>query len=157
MYARTSSTTTTAATKTLLTSSGATVYLNMNNSRNVVVASIVGQDPDTQGAEIVFHARGSRTGTTPGTTPVTTPVTPRNVISIVPSSTTGEPGEEITLSVTSDPTSRFVSLGSVSLPAANFSPTAGITPFTSTLLLPDEERTHTISGSSAGLTTGSAL
>ena len=72
VYTRTSSTDTGSPTKNLLTSSDATVYLNMNNGRNAVVATIVGQDPDTQGAEIVFHYAGSITGTPPTTTTTTT-------------------------------------------------------------------------------------
>ena len=59
VYVRTSDRDTTSATKNLLTSASADVYLNMNNGRNVVIASIAGQDPGTEGARIVFNYIGT--------------------------------------------------------------------------------------------------
>ena len=72
VYARTSDRDTTAAVKNLLTSTDADVYLNMKNGRNVIVASILGQDPNTQGAKIIFNYSGTGTSTTTTTTTTTT-------------------------------------------------------------------------------------
>ena len=75
VYVRTSDRDTTTPTKNLLTSASADVYLNMNNGRNVVIASIAGQDPGTEGARIVFNYTGTgavTTTTTPTTTTTTT-------------------------------------------------------------------------------------
>ena len=84
------------------------------------------------------------------------PAAPTNTILITSSSTTGEPGDEVTITVTSDPSVRFVTLSSDDFSNSNFSPQSETTPFTSTLLLPSEEGEHTISARSAGLAPGSA-
>ena len=67
---------------------------------------------------------------------------PTNTITISLSSTTGEPGEEVTIRVTSSPSGVFATLGSNDFGATRFSPQSDVTPFTSTLLLPVEEGTH---------------
>ena len=101
---------------------------------------------------VVFRINGS---STPASV-VAPPSAPTNRILITPSPITGEPGEEVTLSITSDPTSRFVTLSSDDFSDALFSPQSGTTPFTSTLTLPDTDGDYDISASSAGLTPGSA-
>ena len=96
-------------------------------------------------------------GSSPTREPTTRePAAPRNIIGISPASITGEPDEEITLSITSDPSVRFVTLSSDDFANSLFSPQSGTTPFQSTLTLPDEDGEYTISASSAGLTSGSA-
>ena len=102
---------------------------------------------------VVFRVNGSSSVRPPTTRE---PAAPRNVIGISPSSITGEPGEEITLSITSDPSVRFVTLSSDDFANSLFSPQSGTTPFQSTLTLPDEDGDYDISASSAGLTSGSA-
>ena len=122
-----------------------------------VTAEVVGERGENQYDfeidEVKFGVNGGR-GTGGGTT--TPPRTPTNRIGISPSTITDEPGEEVTISITSDPSGRFVTLSSNDFANANFSPQSGITPFTSTLLLPDEEDDYTFSATSAGLTPGSA-
>ena len=102
---------------------------------------------------VVFRVNGS-SSTRPPTT--REPAAPRNVIGISPATITGEPGEEITLSITSDPSVRFVTLSSADFANSLFSPQSGTTPFQSTLTLPDEDGDYDISATSAGLTSGSA-
>ena len=81
---------------------------------------------------------------------------PTNTITISLSSTTGEPGEEVTVSVASSPRGVFATLGSNDFGATRFSPQSGFTPFTSTLLLPVEEGTHSFFATGGVLTAGSA-
>ena len=79
-----------------------------------------------------------------------------NTITISPSSTTGEPGEEVTIRVASSPSGVFATLGSNDFGATRFSPQSDVTPFTSTLLLPVEEGTHSFFATGGVLTAGSA-
>ena len=65
---------------------------------------------------------------------------PTNTITVSPSSTTGEPGDTESISVTSSPTGVLVTLSSTEFANTNFSPQSGITPFTSTLTLPSATR-----------------
>ena len=108
---------------------------------------------DFQIRQVEFAIDGGRSsgGSGGGTAP-----TPSNVIAISPSTLTDEPGEEVTLNVTSDPSGRSVTLSSADFAGSLFSPASGTTPFTSTLTLPDAEGTYAISATSAGLTAGSA-
>ena len=84
------------------------------------------------------------------------PPTSTNTITISPSSTTGEPGEEVTIRVTSSPSGVFATLGSNDFGATRFSPQSDFTPFTSTLLLPVEEGTHSFFATGGVLTAGRA-
>ena len=79
-----------------------------------------------------------------------------NTITISPSSTTGEPGEEVTINVSSSPIGVFATLGSNDFGATRFSPQSEVTPFTSTLLLPVEEGTHSFFATGGTFTAGTA-
>ena len=96
--------------------------------------------------EIQFSIRGGGRSDPP----------PRNVILITLSSTTGEPGEEVTINVSSSPSRALVTLGSNDFEATRFSPQSDVTPFTSTLLLPVEEGTHTFFATGGTFTAGRA-
>ena len=67
---------------------------------------------------------------------------PTNTITISPSSTTGDPGETETISVSSSPTGVLVTLSSTEFANTLFSPQSGLTPFTSTLTLPSSTRSY---------------
>ena len=67
---------------------------------------------------------------------------PTNTITISPSSTTGDPGDTETISVTSSPTGVLVTLSSTEFANTLFSPQSGLTPFTSTLTLPSSTRSY---------------
>ena len=82
--------------------------------------------------------------------------TATNRITISPLTTTGEPGEEVTIRVTSSPSNVFATLGSNDFGATRFSPQSDFTPFTSTLLLPVEEGTHSFFATGGVLTAGRA-
>ena len=84
------------------------------------------------------------------------PSEPSNAITITLSSTTGEPGEEVTINVSSSPSRALVTLGSNDFGATRFSPQSDVTPFTSTLLLPVEEGTHTFFATGGTFTAGRA-
>ena len=84
------------------------------------------------------------------------PGTPTNTITISPSTIDGEPGEEVTIRVTSSPSGVFATLGSNDFGATRFSPQSDVTPFTSTLLLPVEEGTHSFFATGGVLTAGRA-
>ena len=81
---------------------------------------------------------------------------PTNTITISPSSTTGDPGETETISVTSSPTGVLVTLSSNDFDNTNFSPQSGITPFTSTLTLPSTTRDYTFHAYGDNLVSDSA-
>ena len=129
----------------------ALVFLNTNGTTNEVAASIAGSDRQTSTATVVYEYSGSATATT-----TTTTTTATNRITISPSSTTGEPGEEVTIRVTSSPSGVFATLGSNDFGATRFSPQSDVTPFTSTLLLPVEEGTHSFFATGGVLTAGRA-
>ena len=97
--------------------------------------------------EIQFSIRGGGTRR---------PSEPSNAITITLSSTTGEPGEEVTINVSSSPSRALVTLGSNDFEATRFSPQSGFTPLTSTLLLPVEEGTHTFFATGGTFTAGRA-
>ncbi len=97
--------------------------------------------------EIQFSIRGGGTRR---------PSEPSNAITITLSSTTGEPGEEVTINVSSSPSRALVTLGSNDFGATRFSPQSDVTPFTSTLLLPVEEGTHTFFATGGTFTAGRA-
>ena len=85
------------------------------------------------------------------------PATPRNAISLQLSRSTGEPGDEITVFVTSDPTGQFVTINSGELDNDDFSDLTDITPFRSTLTLPSEDGEYNFSASGpTGFTSATA-
>ena len=100
--------------------------------------------------EIAFSIRGG------GTRGPSGPSEPSNTITISPSTIDGEPGEEVTINVTSSPSGVFATLGSNDFGATRFSPQSDVTPFTSTLLLPVEEGTHSFFATGGVLTAGRA-
>ena len=116
-----------------------------------VVAYITGIEPITYKREVTFGINGA-----PSTGRPSTPETSTNTITISPSSTTGEPGEEVTIRVASSPSGVFATLGSNDFGATRFSPQSDFTPFTSTLLLPVEEGTHSFFATGGVLTAGRA-
>ena len=144
---------TTAKTVTATTNAAgkARVTYNAGDSSGTleVVASIsvVAQNITTQLQEVTFNVRGGSSRDNQQST------APRNVISISASSTTGEPGAAITVNVTSDPSGRFVTINSGELNDDDFSVLSSVTPFQSTLTLPDATGEYDFSASSAGLTT----
>ena len=84
------------------------------------------------------------------------PSEPSNAITITLSSTTGEPGDEIDVEVDSSPRGVLVTINSGELDDTDFSRLSGGTPFTSTLILPDEEDTYTFSATRSRFTSDSA-
>ena len=100
---------------------------------------------------VVFNVNGGGAPREPSGAPA-----PTNTIALSLSSTTGEPGDEITVTVTSDPSVRFVTLSSADFANSLFSPQSDTTPFTSTLTLPDTDGDYDISAASAGLTADTA-
>ncbi len=79
-----------------------------------------------------------------------------NTITITLSSTSGEPGDEIDVTVTSDPSGVLVNINSGELSDSDFSRLSGGTRFTSTLILPDEEGEYTFSATRSDFTSDSA-
>ena len=120
---------------------------------DTVTATISGTDPSYE-REVVFGVNGGQG--TRGPTPPPPPPTVTNTITIAPSTITGEPGDEVVITVTSDPSVRFVTLSSDDFADSLFSPQSGTTPFQSTLTLPDDDGEYDISATSAGLTSGTA-
>ena len=105
---------------------------------------------------VSFGVNGGR-GTGGGTTTTTTTTTATRTITITPSSTTGEPGEEVDVIITSSPRGELVTINSGDLDDDDFSPRFEFTPFTTTILLPDEEDTYTFSATGpSGFTTATA-
>ena len=168
VYVKTSDEDTTTPTTSLLTSTEAQVYLNMNNGRSVVIASIAGQDPDTEGVSIVFHYTGSRTGTGGTTGGGTTGggttgggttgggTTSTGTLTVRPTSITGQPGSQhdITISASSAGvvtvgnliSGQFLSAGGTANPRTS----SGT--FTSTLTLPTTQDTYNLVVSSRDAT-----
>ena len=104
---------------------------------------------------VVFNING-RAGTGGGGTPAPTPPATRT-ITVVPSSIDGEPGEEVDVIITSSPRGELVTINSGDLDDDDFSPRFEFTPFTTTILLPDEEDTYTFSATGpSGFTTATA-
>ena len=147
--------------QTLLTtvtdSSGiATVYVEVNNGATATVtAQIVGNN-SPRGRYTVTYFWGDPNYDDDSGGGRSDPLPPTNTITISPSSTTGEPGEEVTIRVTSSPSGALVTLGSNDFGATRFSPQSDVTPFTSTLLLPVEEGTHTFFATGGTFTAGRA-
>ena len=99
IFERTSPDDTTTPTKSHLTSSGAQVYLILNNGNSVVRAAISGDDPVRDGAEITYTYTGT------GARRTTTPTTPTP-----PTTTTGS----LTIVVTGTGATRSVTVNAVS-------------------------------------------
>ena len=106
--------------------------------------------------DVVFNVRGGTTRQPSQPSQPSQPAAATNTITISPLNTTGEPGEEVTIRVASSPSGVFATLGSNDFGATRFSPQSGVTPFTSTLLLPVEEGTHSFFATGGVLTAGRA-
>ena len=160
---------TSGTTRTATASTGFTGYLTTDASGRASVNYYVGEtsgvgkvdatirinptETPTTRVTFTINVGGARDTTTREPAP---PAAATNTITISPSSTTGEPGEEVTIRVTSSPSDVFATLGSNDFGATRFSPQSGFTPFTSTLLLPVEEETHSFFATSGTLTAGRA-
>ena len=117
-----------------------------------VIAEISSATVPTYQRRVTFNINGGSS-----TRPPTPPAAPRNAISLSLSSSTGEPGDEVTVFVTSDPTGQVVTINSGELDDDDFSDLSDITPFRSTLTLPSEDGEYDFSASGpAGFTSDSA-
>ena len=126
-----------------------TYYQDPGEGRDTVTAMISGDDYEKT---VTFNINGSGGGRP---SPPSGPSEPSNAITITLSSTTGEPGDEIDVTVSSDP-SAVVVLDSGDLDDDDFSRLFGTTPFDITIVLPDEEDTYTFSATNPSLTSDSA-
>ena len=133
-----------------------TYYQEPGSGSDTVTARISNDAGATLTYEIerTFNING--TGSGGGRNDPPPPPAATNRITISPLNTTGEPGEEVTVNVASSPSGVFATLGSNDFEATRFSPQSGVTPFTSTLLLPVEEGTHSFFATGGVLTAGSA-
>ena len=148
----------TTVTETVASVNGvATVYVEVNNGATATVtAQIVGNNT-SRGRHVVTYFWGDPNyDDGGGTSEPSRPAAATNRITISPSTIDGEPGEEVTIRVTSSPSGVFATLGSNDFGATRFSPQSDVTPFTSTLLLPVEEGTHSFFATGGVLTAGSA-
>ena len=123
-----------------------TYYQDPGEGSDTVTATISGDDPAEYEGTVTFNING-RGGSGPSE--------PSNAITITLSSTTGEPGDEIDVTVSSDP-SAVVVLDSGDLDDDDFSRLFGTTPFDITISLPDEEGEYDFSAEAPGYTSDSA-
>ena len=123
-----------------------TYYQDPGEGSDTVTATISGVAPADYEGTVTFNING-RGGSGPSE--------PSNAITITLSSTTGEPGEEIDVTVSSDP-SAVVVLDSGDLDDDDFSRLFGTTPFDITISLPDEEGEYDFSAEAPGYTSDSA-
>ena len=146
----------------VITDSNGEASVNYNVGQFVIAREVIAEirheplDSDYSFAihGVTFNINGSGAR---APTPPTPPAAATNTIGITLSRTTGEPGDEVTVNVSSDPSVRFVTLSSADFSNALFSPQSGTTPFASTLTLPDTDGRYSISATGpAGLTPGSA-
>ena len=100
---------------------------------------------------MVFNVNGG--GSTGGDT--TPPPTTTRTITLTLSSTTGEPGDEVDVTVSASPNDVVV-IDSGDLDDADFSRLFGTTPFDTVISLPDEEGEYDFSATSPGYTSDSA-
>ena len=132
-----------------------TYYQEAGSGNDTVTATINGTNPDYE-KTVTFGINGA-SGTAPRQpSQPSQPAAATNRITISPLNTTGEPGEEVTVNVASSPSGVFATLGSNDFEATRFSPQSGVTPFTSTLLLPVEEGTHSFFATGGTFTAGTA-
>ena len=123
-----------------------TYYQDPGEGSDTVTATISGVAPADYEGTVTFNINGSG-GSGPSE--------PSNAITITLSSTTGEPGDEIDVTVSSDP-SAVVVLDSGDLDDDDFSRLFGTTPFDITISLPDEEGEYDFSAEAPGYTSDSA-
>ena len=119
-------------------------YQDADEGRDTVTATISGADYEK---EVTFNING---GGTSRPRPPSEPSEPSDTITITLSSTTGEPGDEIDVEVDSSPRGVLVTIDSGELDDDDFTRLSGGTPFTSVLVLPDEEDTYTFSAERSG-------
>ena len=132
----------------------ATVYVEVNNGATATVtAQIVGNN-SSRGRHVVTYFWGDPNyddDSGGGRDDPPPPPPPSDTITITLSSTTGEPGDEIDVRITSDPTGESVTINSGELDDDDFTRLSGDTPFTSVLVLPDEEDRYTFSATNPNL------
>ena len=163
------SVTTSGTTRTTTPATGFTGYLTTDASGRASVNYYVGETSGVGKVDATIRINPTETPTTRETFTINvggardtttrddpSPPAATNTITISPLNTTGEPGEELTVNVASSPSGVFATLGSNDFGATRFSPQSGVTPFTSTLLLPVEEGTHSFFATSGTFTAGTA-
>ena len=123
-----------------------TYYQDPGEGSDTVTATISGVAPADYEGTVTFNING-RGGSGPSE--------PSNAITITLSSTTGEPGDEIDVTVSSDP-SAVVVIDSGDLDDADFSRLFRTTPFDTVITLPDEEGEYDFSAEATGYTSDSA-
>ena len=129
---------------TVTNSSGiATVKVQVNNGATATVTAQIVGNSSPRGRHTVTYFWGDP-NYDDGGKPAPVPPPAANTITITPSSSTGEPGDEIDISISSSP-STVVIIDSGELDDADFSRLFGTTPFDVTIELPDEEDTYTFS------------
>ena len=135
-----------------------TYYQEAGSGSDTVTATISGENPDYE-REVVFGINGGR-GTRAPSAPSEPsepepPAAGTDTITISLSSTTGEPGDEIDVTISASPNA-IVVLDSGDLDDADFSRLSGSTPFDITISLPDEEGEYDFSAEAPGYTSDSA-
>ena len=128
-----------------------TYFQDTGEGSDTVTATISGEtslSADYE-KEVAFNVNGSGGSRPSG------PSEPSNTITITLSETTGAPGEEIDVTVDSDP-SAVVVIDSGDLDDADFSRLFRTTPFDITIVLPDEEGEYDFSAEAPGYTSDSA-
>ena len=101
---------------------------------------------------VTFNVNG-RAGTGGGTPPALPPAT--RTITITLSETTGEPGDEIDVTISASPNTVVV-IDSGDLDGDDFSREFGTTPFDTVISLPDEDDEYTFTAEATGYTSDSA-
>ena len=132
-----------------------TYYQEPGDGSDTVRATISGENPDYE-REVVFGINGGRGTRASEPSQPSQPATATNTITISLSSTTGEPGDEIDVTVSSDP-SAVVVLESDDLDIDDdFTRGFGTTPFDTVITLPDEEGEYDFSAEAPEYTSDSA-
>ena len=123
-----------------------TYYQDPGEGSDTVTATISGDDPADYEGTVTFNING-RGGSGPSE--------PSNAITITLSSTTGEPGDEIDVTISASPNAVVV-IDSGDLDDADFSRLFRTTPFDTVISLPDEEGEYDFSAEAPGYTSDSA-
>ena len=119
---------------------------------DTVTATISGTDPAYE-REIVFGINGGQGTRAPAPAPAPAPAT--NTITITLSETSGEPGDEIDVTISASPNTVVV-IDSGDLDGDDFSREFGTTPFDTVISLPDEDDEYTFTAEATGYTSDSA-
>ena len=132
-----------------------TYFQEPGDGSDTVTATISGTDPDYE-REVVFGINGGQ-GTRAPSQPSqpSQPATGTRTITITLSETTGEPGDEIDVTISASPNTVVV-IDSGDLDGDDFSREFGTTPFDTVISLPDEEDEYTFTAEATGYTSDSA-